>query len=311
MPDFSKISIDVPKLFKEFPLIKKSNHHGKTILYNDPFHLIYQNPLIPLRLRNYFWYYCRRTNLDLSWFDNFKYYWSNVLGGRPLWGVQDFYFLRSLFRLNFDQIKISKNAKPTAHLKTWQKPKILYFLFQQVYKESLFNRLEIINLLKKFSTRNNKIVLEFGCGTAPITTTLFEFFKPSSKMEIYLADIQTLSFHYAAYKFKNIPQVKPILLKPENNFLFSLKKSFDSIFCTEVFEHLNEPFETIKIFHNILHKNGLLFFDYIKGDSEGLNTIQGVKERNIVLDFISKNFDLLYGNIKKDKNVSLSIVRKI
>lgn len=78
-----------------------------------------------------------------------------------------------------------------------------------------------------------------------------------------------------------------------------------------VFEHLNKPLETIKIFNKTLNPGGLLFFDYIKSKGEGLDTHHAVKERDSVLNYVNKKFDIIYGRITKEKNMGLTILRKL
>jgi len=130
-------------------------------------------------------------------------------------------------------------------------------------------------------------------------------------LKIYIADIQTLAFHYATYRFRYCSNVIPLLLTPENNFLLRINDDLDAIFCITVFEHLNRPLDTVKIFYEKLKPGGLLFFDYIRGEGPGLDTKQGVTQRDDVLSFILKNFDLVYGNISKEKSTGLAIVRKV
>ena len=308
---YDNLLIDIPRLYLKFPFSNKNfSKVYKQPLVQSLFHKIYQNILIPLKYRVYLWYLLRRTNLDLTWFDQFKLYWSQILKGRPLWGVQDFYFLRNTYRLKFKDNRIPQEANTKAHLGAWQDPGLLYQLFHQVYKESLFNKIDILRYINKYKVNKIGSLLEFGCATAPIITTLVDFYNINKYMKIYVSDIQTLSFHYAMYKFRNFPNVFPILLKPENNFLLEFNKKVDVIFCIEVFEHLNKPLATIKIFHKILEKDGLLIFDYIKSEGTGLNTSQGVRERKSVLEFINKHFHLVKGDINEKNNIYLSVVRK-
>lgn len=85
---------------------------------------------------------------------------------------------------------------------------------------------------------------------------------------------------------------------------------YDVITCLAVFEHLNNPLDTIQRFHAGLQKGGLLFMDYIKGDGGGLDTIQGVRERDAVIDYIQKNFECLHGKISKETSMGLIVLRK-
>ena len=306
---YDNLSVDVRKLYKEFPISKRKLWNVGTFSQKNYFSKIYKIFLIPQKISNYFWYLLHRTSADIFWCDRFKLYWSKVLHGRPLWGTQDFYFLRSVYRTRFKNNYVPSKANSKDHLKAWQHQGLLYHLLHQVYKESLSNKIGILKDVNIYKKKKVKTLLEYGCANAPITTTLFEFYNPK-KMKIYIADIETLSFHYAAYKFRHNANVLPIALKPKSDFLLDFKGKVDVIFCIEVFEHLNKPLETVKIFHKILNKGGLLFFDYIKSIPGGLDTVQGSMERDKVIGFITKKFKIVKGSIYKDKNTYLTIARK-
>ena len=308
---FDNLVVDVNKLYEEHPIERKIDAKPNLVPFTQSrlHNMIYRNPLIPLGYRDCFWHKARQINLDLTWFQEFKCYWSSVLHGRPLWGVQDFFFLKNLYRVKFQGNWVPDTDDPFIHLEAWQRPELLYQLLHLVFKESIVNQLEIIRQLQKIKTDACSL-LEFGCATAPITTSLFEFYRPRENLQVYICDIQTLAFHYAAYRFRRCSNVKPILLVPENDFLLKLTEPVDAIFCMTVFEHLNKPLETVKIFHELLNPGGLLFFDYSKGKGEGLDTHHGVRQRNDVLDYISKNFEIVHGTISKDKSMDLTIVKK-
>jgi SAM-dependent methyltransferase len=164
-------------------------------------------------------------------------------------------------------------------------------------------------LLFKYKS-NARVIFEFGCATAPIMTSLFEFHPSAKNYKVYISDVKTISFHYAAYKFRQFANVIPILLSTENAFLPILPEPVDVIFCITVFEHLFGPLAVIKTFHQLLAPGGLLFFDYIKAAGDGLDTKQGVEERDAVLDYMSQNFNVLSGAISKDKSMGLTIIQK-
>jgi len=101
-----------------------------------------------------------------------------------------------------------------------------------------------------------------------------------------------------------------MLLQPSRDFLPNFSQPVNAIFCETVFEHLNKPLETVKIFHKSLLPGGLLLFDYVLGDGNGLDTLQAVKERSCVLDYIAKHFYIRYGKLHHDKSVSLVVAQK-
>ncbi len=306
---FDNLVVDVNKIYEQYPEDRKIDPlTSKVKSTKGPFHKIYSAPVIPLKYRNYLWHFFRRINLDQTWFEEFKHYWSNVLGGRPLWSTHDFFFLRNLYRLK-QETHVPDTNDSNIHLEAWQRPDLIYQLVHQVYKESFSNAVRIISLLKKTKKQFHSI-LEFGCATAPITTSLLEFSHSFKKYNIFISDIKTISFHYGAYKFRNYSNVIPILLTPDNDFLLTQDLKVDVICCCQVFEHLNKPMETMERFYNILNSGGFMCFDYIKSDGKGLDTQQGLRERERVIDFINKFFDIVHGDVDKDGSLGLTIVRK-
>lgn len=308
---FDNLKVDVEKIFQQYHFKKNgtlvaSKNRSKEYFFQK----IYSSPLISIRWKNYIWHMLRRTNLDQSWFKIFSKYWSEILKGRPLWSPYDLFYLKNHYRIKFQNKYLPYSNSPSIHLKAWQEWELLYLLLHYATKESFVNYSNCINWYKKLRYKKSNTILEYGCSCAPITTTFFEFLRSSQNDIFFLCDLQCLPFHYATYKFRNLPNVIPILLNPENNFQLTLEKKVDVIFCLMVFEHLNEPLKTVKNFHQILNDGGVLFFDYIKGDGEGHDTFQAVKQRNEVLEFICKHFTLLTGKIDKSESTKLTIVRK-
>ncbi len=309
---FDNMVIDVEKLYKEFPLVKETDACcNKAPFLSDFCHRVYRSRFIPLKYRSLACKALRQMRLDQSWFLEFRKYWSGVLKGRPLWGVDDLFFLKNLYRIKFQTTCVPDSAEPNLHCQAWQRPEVLYQLLHLVCRETVLDQLKILKKLAVLRPDFKKLkMLEFGCATAPITVSLFEFYRPKTSMRMYISDIPTLAFHYAAYRFRYCSNVMPVLLKPEDDFALKLDDKLDVIFCITVFEHLNKPLEIAETFYNLLNPGGLLFFDYIKGEGEGLDTKQAVRQRDSVLDFIGDNFELVEGRLSKDENIYLTIVRK-
>lgn len=309
---FDNMAADVPKVYEDFPLIKQAGSSCNNVPFvSDFFHRIYRCPLIPVKHRSLALKALRQIRLDQQWFLEFRKYWAGVLKGRPLWGVDDLYFLKNLYRIKFQNSQVPDNADAQGHCQAWQRPEVIYQLLHLVCRETIVDQLKILQKLAVLKPDFKKLkMLEFGCATAPITTSLFDYYKPNASMKMYISDIQTLAFHYAAHRFRYCSNVTPVLLKPENNFALKLDDRLDVIFSITVFEHLNQPLETAKTFYNLLNSGGLLFFDYIKGDGEGLDTQKGVKERDSVIDFLGDKFELVQGELSKNKDMHLTVVRK-
>ncbi len=317
MSDFSYLredtysnDIDVKKVYKKHPLNKKIKTKPNQVNFNRSiFHRIYRNRFLPFRVRIFFWYLFRRTNLDLTWFKVFSEYGNRILYNMRIFlHPPDLFFFENSLKFRSAKLKLPITEDPYVHLEAYQKPELTAQLYYLVSKEAYSFNYDILKLLKKYKVKFNSL-LEFGCAIAPITTTIFEFFKLSKKTKIFISDIETIAFHYAAYKFQNCSNVIPILLVPENDFLLNLNEKVDLIFCITVFEHLNKPLETIKIFYNLLNEKGYLIFNFII-PNDPYDSQQAKNERDAVLDFIIENFEIIFGKIEKDKKVKMTIARK-
>ncbi len=305
---YGNMQVNVSELYAQYPPENREDVSDDWL--KDPFHKVYRTSWLPLRARNYAWHWWRRTGLDQSWFEVFQRYWSQVLGGRPLWGPEDLYFLRSWYRLKFQQSNVPGAAGAEQHLSAWQQPEVLYQLLHLVYKESRANELALLNLMGQVAPRWPAKSLEFGCGTAPITTTLLEFWPKSRQGLIFISDIATLAFHFGAYKLGCNQNVFPLVLDPADEFQLKTEGKVEVIYCMTVFEHLNRPLDTVKRMHEALEDNGILVFDYILGEGAGLDTIQGVQERKDVLGYIADNFHVRYGKLDTEKSMGKTIVSK-
>lgn len=304
---YDNLKVDVVALYDKY-LVADSGVWGvKQVWSRGVFGKIYGLFVIPLKYRNYVWYLLRRSQVDQCWFEIFKGYWMEIIGGRPLWGPQDLYFLRGLYRIDFQKSEVQDNVSANTHEDVWQKPEVVYQLIHLVYKESVVNEMRMVELLRKFVPGWKKM-LEFGCGTAPIAFTLAEFGQIKHK-KVYISDIATAAFHYAAYRFAPFKNVEPVLLMADNNFMLGLKEKVDVIFCITVLEHLGNPLETVRNLSKHLNPGGILIFDYVKGDGFGLDTAAGVRERGEVLKYIRDKYDILHGRLSADKNMDVTVAR--
>ena len=303
---FDNISVDVAETYRRFPLGRRDAPRS---VWASPCLRLYGSHVLPLGMRRVLWTALHRTHLDQTWFERFRLYWAAVLGGRPLWGPEDFYFLRNLWRIRFQSVHLPETNEPSVHLSAWQRSEVLHHLFHSVYKESLFHCLDLLRPLKPLQQRGGT-VLEFGCGSAPLATTLVEFFRPNRHFEIVLADIETIPFHFAAWKFAEFPNVRALPLLPEANFRLPFDEPLDAIFSMGVFEHLDNPLETVTHLHSLLKRGGLLVFDYVLTDGGGLDTPQGVRERDAVLDFVDKNFRVEQGTLIRTASIGPTVTRR-
>src|SRR4051794_23167082 len=89
---FDNLAVNVAEVYRTFPVEHPAD---LGMPWETAFNRLYAAPWIPLTTRGRAWHLLRRVRLDLTWFVRFRHYWSKILGGRPLWGVEDFYFLRN------------------------------------------------------------------------------------------------------------------------------------------------------------------------------------------------------------------------
>ncbi len=303
---YDKLVVDVNRLYEDYPVTEKTPGASVSTIYRR---LVYGNKLLPLSLRESLYRLFHRTDLDIAWFMDFRKYWSQVLGGRPLWVVDDLHFLCSHYRIRFQNLQGPDTDSAQTHLAAWQQPGTLYLLLHYVRKQTLHTQLPVLNATRWLG-RRPKAFLEFGCSLAPLTWLYFTFVDPLRRTTAYIADIETLPFHYGAFRLRTYPNVIPIPLKVEDDLLLGLDARVDVIFCIEVYEHLNHPLKTTQIFHELLNPGGLLIFDYICSHGRGLDSVQGVSERSDVLDFIQQHFTIRQGAIDRDNSMGLTVAQK-
>ncbi|MBF0455985.1 MAG: methyltransferase domain-containing protein [Magnetococcales bacterium] len=322
MNKFDKLVVNVPELFKSFPYdAKESPAVNKVPFLQTRLHRIYKNRFLPARYRKALWKIGRNTHIDLSWYEVFREYWKTVLKGRGVWSVQDFFFLKGVYTVasanqSLDNAQAEPEISEGAHLKKWQHPKVIAKLFHMVNKEYVTHQLLPLEFMRTYhpSPRN---ILEYGCATAPITLSYFEFFNPDPQQKIYLADLEYLPFHYGCYRFRHCQNIIPLLLRPEEGFQLPADIHYDVIFCRAVFEHLDQPLRTAQRFIDLLNPGGILIFDYVMTDLEatldtpmGLDHHQGHAQRSQVLDLFESQLRLLEGTLHRDKGTGLCVVQK-
>ena len=308
---FDNLEVDLSRIYEHYPL-------EKMLLQQQPPSALrlrrnfYANPLIPLKIRLQTWQLAFRSQLDISWFEEFNRYWTGVLGGRPLWSPEDLFFLKNSYRVKFQQNTLPDTEDANTHLQAWQRPEMLYSLLHLLTKKTFISDVHIMRkALKMAGKQRGATILEYGCGLAPFTYSALKFLNSSRHNVFHLADLASLPYHYAVWRLRGQANVRPHLLEPESGFAFKSRERMDVIFCIQVFEHLNKPLETAQLFHSLLNKNGLLVFDFLLTKGEGLDSIQAVRERNQVLDFINANFALPeQPKLEATKGVDLTFARK-
>ena len=235
------------------------------------------------------------------WFSEFNFYWQHELDGRPL-KFHDFFFLHGHYRTKYQNVGLTDETNSAAFLADWQKPANIYQIFSCAYQYAAnpFSYLPYRRLIKP-----NMRILEYGAGFAPITTSLIHYYP--KKLNLTIADIPQHSFHYAKWKLASLG-VNTIDIEPAN--LPDLKTKYDIIFIITVLEHLLNPLEVIRHLTNQLNPGGFLVFDYIKSDAEGLDTKKSLFERELVIQYILKEYDTIKTPLNPHQTIKPTIVQK-
>ncbi|MBT3817687.1 MAG: class I SAM-dependent methyltransferase [Candidatus Magasanikbacteria bacterium] len=291
---YEGIVIDINKKHDD---INKSNVMSKSSHTNNFFVSSFYKILF------YFGWYQRLVDSGFirGWFHEFQEYWVYSLGGRPI-RLHDFFFLYSWYRVEYQNVELDDEEDKVKFLYSWQKPENIYSVFGAVYRYALspFQYFVYRKYLKK-GTR----ILEYGCGVAPIISSLIN--DKNVDFDFTIADIPQFTFHYAKWRLKqfgvNIIDIDP-------NILPKFPHSYDTIFLSEVLEHLPNPDEVIQHLTKHLVSGGHLIFDYLISDCDGLDTKGGFFERKQVLEHIEKHYDIVMGKVDYDNHMGRTIARK-
>jgi len=198
-----------------------------------------------------------------DWFDEFREYWINCLGCRPL-NLHDFFWLCSHYRTKFQDVEVSEDADVQEFMNAWQRYENIYLTFASVYKYALYP-LSFFPYRKYIKTA--KYVLEYGGGVAPITYSALKYgnFK---NINFTIADIRQFTYHFAKWRLSTYSNVSFMDIVPDTLPKFADK--YNVVFIMTVLEHLPNPLQVVKHIYQNMEDKGYLIFDYIKSDGGGV-----------------------------------------
>jgi SAM-dependent methyltransferase len=249
------------------------------------------------------------ANLRLDWFQEFQDYWMSELGNRPI-HPHDFYFLSGVYRqraqtLYFEHLERPDLASDDKHLDAWRDSRMVSYLFLHAHRLAL-SPLRV-HPFTRWVPRGGRVA-EYGCGAAPIVTSLARHYRHLN-LRLVGADIPHLLFHYARWKFRADRFVTMVPIQPNDDA--PLSGEYDTIFCLETFEHLPRPIVAVQHLHRALRPGGCLVFDYVRSDGTGLDTAAALRDRIPALEFILKRFDIVQGRVATDgAHVEPAVARK-
>jgi 2-polyprenyl-3-methyl-5-hydroxy-6-metoxy-1,4-benzoquinol methylase len=244
------------------------------------------------------------SHLALDWFQEFREYWMSALGNRPL-EPHDFAFLLGVYRQRFQGLDADGLAVDERPLEAWQDPRSLYLLFAHHFRTAV--RPLSVHRYVPFIPRGAR-VCEYGCGVAPLATSLVRYY-PHLRLAVTCADLPTVLFHFARWKFRHAPFVRTVVIDPADDA--PLDGEFDVVLCTEVLEHVPRPLALVRHLHSRLAPGGILVFDYIRSEGQGLDTVGGLRDRLPALAFVRESFDVVQGAVPLDgASVDAVVCRK-
>jgi len=238
-----------------------------------------------------------------DWFDEFNDYWINCLGCRPL-KLHDFFYLYSHYRTKFQSVEVTEDADAQAFMKAYQRDENVYLTFQSVYKYAL-SPLSYFRYRKYI--KKDEHVLEYGCGIAPITYSALKY-SNSHRCNFVIADIRQFTYHFAKWRLAHLPNVSFNDIDP--GVLPKFSNKFNVVFLMAVLEHLLNPLRVVQHIYENMYGRAYLIFDYIRSEGGVLDTVQSIRQRQAVLEFIEENFELIEGKIDKNNSMGTTIVRK-
>jgi 2-polyprenyl-3-methyl-5-hydroxy-6-metoxy-1,4-benzoquinol methylase len=134
---------------------------------------------------------------------------------------------------------------------------------KKIMKINPFNDVRISELVSMVDIKNKRI-LDIGCGDGQFLYLLKKIGAAVVGIDL---DIQSVSF---IKKFLNIPTVYNMNIE---QYSIDISDTFDIIFLNDLFEHLSNPIETLKIIKKLLRPNGIIVIwtpnaSFVKDENE-------------------------------------------
>jgi SAM-dependent methyltransferase len=243
-----------------------------------------------------------------GWFDEFREYWSGILGGRPFWVTVDFFSLVHEYRKRQQFTGELGWGGAERHIANWQSPSHLYQTLHFAAKLALdpLASPELWRLMPRGAR-----ILEYGCSLAPYYLCYREYYSHLDCTWV-LADLPNFPFHYARYRYRNDPRVDCVTIDAAS-FADPLgdAQPYDAIILTTVLEHLDDPAATATYLLDRLRPGGLFVFDYVVSAGTGLDHPASAAQREACLCGILERTEIIHGRVGDlAQSVGFCIARK-
>ena len=175
------------------------------------------------------------------------------------------------------------------------------------------HRVEIKTCLEKLNPKKDELILDAGCGTGRLIPLLLRLTKKNSL--VCGIDLSFKSLHLAKSKFDKNRRLFYVLVQGSVTDLPFKSELFDLIVCSEVFEHILDKSDQIKMlteFRRCLKSNGTLIlstynyciFDKLRNVPKVYNNSDG-RTPNYVRLTKKELYNILLIVFKKEEIISM------
>jgi 2-polyprenyl-3-methyl-5-hydroxy-6-metoxy-1,4-benzoquinol methylase len=301
---FNDLRIDIDASHRRFEHLPRRRRSVRNSKLRNAFRLFATRLLVRWNLQELL----VLNGVSRKWLDDFRVYWTEVLGGRPLWNTIDFFLLLHGYRLGQQHTTQLDWNDSDQHVTNWQHPSHLYATLQAA--RSIATR-PVVRLQPFRSMKKGSRVLEYGCSLGPYYHCYRDYFSHLDCTWV-LADIPNYPFHYAKYLYRNDAEVDYVTISADAfDDPLGSADTYDMVILTTVLEHLDEPIRICDYLIDRLNPGGMLVFDYIKSDGEGLDHPNALATRDACLNRILDRTQIIHGDVSDlTRSLSLCIGRK-
>lgn len=242
------------------------------------------------------------SHLRLDWFEEFRQYWVGALGNRSI-DPHEFHFLHGVYRQRIGQPLADVERLPQRQ--GWLDARSVHQLFHHQYRLAL-HPLQARRLVRYIPRGGH--VCEYGCGLAPITTSLLRYHRHLD-LRLTCADIPYLLFHFTRWKFRALPFVRTLVIEPGGKP--PLDEAYDMLICLQSFKYIPNPLAVVEHLDGCLKPGGHFVFDYVRPEGAGVGIEPRRQERLAALRYLAERFQVVEGALPLDgSHVPRTVLRK-
>lgn len=212
--------------------------------------------------------------------------------------------------LNYEEIWSLKERKTPEEIFSFYKDQGAWSTFRQEVRHLELKPLHR-SILQTILRKHGIHMCEYGCGTAPYSTTLLLECPKDFKIDISISDVEGCEhLHFAEWKLNKIVKERGLKnvtvscapVKP--NELPKYHKKIDALLIFEVLEHVLSPIQTLNNITQQMNDNALIVENFIKhehddDDDDGPDLKSAADERTQFYEILNNKFSLVGGRPEK------------